>query len=87
MVLDIVVLIPRPLGVVDSIRGDLTFGREWSLRLPNEGGTAWTGAVEGLVRPRGATLGVDPKIGDCRVEAVARGGDLRVKVVLVAGDH
>ena len=58
------VFIPSPLGVVDSIRGDLTFGLELSRRLPKEGGAAWAGAVEGLGRPRGATFGVDPRTGD-----------------------
>jgi hypothetical protein len=86
-VVDIVVLIPNPLGVVDSMRGDLTFGLELRRRLPNEGGAACTGAVEGRGRPRWATLGVDPNTGDWRVEKVARGGDLRVNVTLVAGDH
>jgi hypothetical protein len=82
------VLIPSPLGIVDSISGDPTFGLEWSRRLPNDGGAAWTGAVDGLVRPREATLGDDPNTGDWRLEGgLADGGDLRVNVTLVAGDH
>ena len=64
MVLGIVVLIPSPLGVVDSIRGDRTFGLEARRRLPKDGGAAWAGAVEGLGRPRGVTFGVDPNTGD-----------------------
>lgn len=82
-------LIPRPFGVVDSIRGDLTFGLELRRRfprLPNAGTADWAGAVEGLARPRGVILGVDPKSGDWRGEA-REGGDLRVKVTEVAGDH
>jgi hypothetical protein len=82
-----VVLIPRPFGVVDSIKGDLTFGFEASRRLPNDGTADCAGAVEGRVRPRGACFGVDPRTGDIGVGGVASGGDLKVNVELVAGDH
>jgi hypothetical protein len=83
------VLIPKPFGVatVDSTKGDLTFGLEASRRLPNDGTADCAGAVEGRVRPRGACFGVDPRTGDMGVGGVASGGDLKVNVELVAGDH
>lgn len=82
------VLIPRPRGVVDSIKGEGTAGRTVILRAPKLGAPEPedTGAVDGLCRPRGTTLGVDPKVGDWRGEALA-GGCWSVKVDEGAGDQ